>query len=223
MEFFKFPKTPHLFLLKGVEIRDDKVMDEEESGKFLERPVIVEEKLDGANLGISFNDYGEIQFQNRGNYIRFDSHPQFGPLKSWTRERLSLLENTIGRRFIFFGEWCYAKHSIHYTHLPDWFLGFDVYDRELGKFLTVERRNDLFRACRIVSAPHVFQGTLTRGKLKEMVNTNSAFYPGPLEGLYLRTEEGGFLRQRAKLVRAEFIQSVQTHWTKERMVLNELA
>ena len=32
------------------------------------------------------------------------------------------------------GEWLYAKHSIHYTRLPDYFLAFDLYDRRTGVF-----------------------------------------------------------------------------------------
>ncbi len=53
--FFKFPSTPHLALLGDVEIRGDKVMSELERAEFLCHEFAVEEKVDGANLGISFD------------------------------------------------------------------------------------------------------------------------------------------------------------------------
>ena len=54
--FNKFPSTPHLALLGGVGVRDDKVMSEFERCEFLRHELVVEEKVDGANLGISFDE-----------------------------------------------------------------------------------------------------------------------------------------------------------------------
>ena len=53
--FFKFPSTPHLAVLENSNIRDDKVLSKEERELFLQHNVYVEEKIDGANLGISFD------------------------------------------------------------------------------------------------------------------------------------------------------------------------
>ncbi len=52
-DFFKFPSTPHLATLPGVDIRGDKVLSGSERDEFLRHDLIVEEKADGANLGIS--------------------------------------------------------------------------------------------------------------------------------------------------------------------------
>ena len=52
---FKFPTTPHLTILGDIQIRDDKVMTESERNEFIQHEIIVEEKVDGANLGISFD------------------------------------------------------------------------------------------------------------------------------------------------------------------------
>ena len=67
--FFKFPSTPHLALLGDVDIRGDKVMSEHERDEFLGHELVVEEKVDGANLGISFDSNGNIRAQNRGAYL----------------------------------------------------------------------------------------------------------------------------------------------------------
>ena len=49
-EFVKYPRTPHLFGSRGTD--DDKHLGEAESDRFLADPsLIVEEKLDGTNVG----------------------------------------------------------------------------------------------------------------------------------------------------------------------------
>jgi hypothetical protein len=80
--FYKFPRTRHVFdaggrrKLKGVILtlnlggvgRDDLLMTEQELKEFLKNDLYLEEKVDGANLGISMEDY-KITFQNRSHYV----------------------------------------------------------------------------------------------------------------------------------------------------------
>ena len=75
--FFKFPSTPHLATLPGVEIRDDKVLTPNERSALLARELTVEEKVDGANLGISFDSSGNVRAQNRGGYLRLPGSGQW--------------------------------------------------------------------------------------------------------------------------------------------------
>lgn len=67
MEFLKFPRTPHLFVVSGLDIRDDKVLPEPEYQLFLNNNIIIEEKVDGANVGISLSKKGDLLIQNRGD------------------------------------------------------------------------------------------------------------------------------------------------------------
>ena len=64
--FFRFPHTPHLAWLGEGVPRDDKVLSPPEVAVLLGADVVVEEKLDGANLGISLSPEGEVRAQNRG-------------------------------------------------------------------------------------------------------------------------------------------------------------
>ena len=68
--FLKFPSTPHLLWLGTSIPRADKVFDRDEAVTFLQEPVMVEEKVDGANLGISFDSEGNLLAQNRGNLLQ---------------------------------------------------------------------------------------------------------------------------------------------------------
>jgi hypothetical protein len=51
--FHKFPHTPHLFWLGDGKPRADKVMSPNEVAEFLTGELLVEEKVDGANMGLS--------------------------------------------------------------------------------------------------------------------------------------------------------------------------
>ena len=67
--FFRFPHTPHLAWLGAGVPRDDKVLSPEEANKILAGSIVVEEKLDGANLGLSIGPDGQLRAQNRGQYL----------------------------------------------------------------------------------------------------------------------------------------------------------
>ena len=65
-DFFRFPHTPHLVWLGEGTPRDDKVLSHLEVNALLSADVVVEEKLDGANLGFSLSTDGGLRAQNRG-------------------------------------------------------------------------------------------------------------------------------------------------------------
>lgn len=221
MNFSKFPRTPHLFVLPGMQVRDDKIMTAEEVVHFLSEPITVEEKVDGANIGLSFNDSGQLKIQNRGGYIEPGFSEQFNPLWDWAYQKLSTLQENIDNKYILFGEWCYAKHSIHYTQLPDYFIGFDMYDKQSGTFLNTLERNHFFDKMRIARVPLIGRKSYQLNDLIEMLySVPSSFYNGPMEGIYLRSENENQLINRAKLVRREFVDQISEHWSKKRLVKN---
>ena len=219
--FFKFPSTPHLATLSGVEIREDKVLTASDSNAFLSRILTVEEKVDGANLGISFDLSGNMRAQNRGGYLQLPGSGQWRTLKDWLNLRADALFDTLIDRYILFGEWCYARHSVCYSRLPDWFLGFDIYDRRSGRFLSVTRRDALCSNMGIAQVPVVARGRFAFKQLVKLM-AKSSLGDQPAEGIYLRSDSGKWLAQRAKLVRPEFLQSLEAHWSRSRIKPNLL-
>lgn len=224
IDFFKFPRTPHLFVVAGLEIRDDKVFSERECDSFLNNTIILEEKVDGANIGISLSNSGELLIQNRGNYIFPASHPQFRLFEDWTYSRLALFQKYVSSDFIVFGEWCYAKHSIQYTSLPDWFLGFDVYDKKNKVFLNCEQRNHLLEKINIEIIPRFGKDKYSKPDLEKLLDQlKSNFYSGSVEGIYLRLEDSEKLVKRAKIVNKQFIQGIKEHWSKQELTINKIS
>jgi hypothetical protein len=222
-EFHKFPSTPHLATPKGVEIRDDKILSEEERARFLARRLLVEEKIDGANLGLSFDSSGAIRAQNRGEYLVEPFEGQWKKLGQWIDARLDPLFELLGDRLVLFGEWCYARHSIGYDKLPDWFVGFDVFDKEAELFYSAERRNRAFEEAGVVPIPALAEGRFSLDELFGMLETRSAFADAPVEGAYLRYDDGDRLGGRAKIVRADFTQAIDERWSKGGIEMNRLA
>lgn len=223
-DFFRFPHTPHLAWLGSGQPRDDKVLSAAEAEALLAGEVVVEEKVDGANIGFSTTESGELQVQNRGSYLdRERAHPQFRPLWSWMPAREPELVNALWPNLMLFGEWCYAVHSVVYDRLPDWFLGFDVHDLEADAFWETARRDALLSELRLSPVPRLAKGRFSVEGLKRLLAGQSRVGGGPMEGLVVRQESGGFTTARAKLVRAEFAQAIEEHWSRGPLRRNKLA
>ena len=220
-DFFKFPSTPHLATLAGVDIRGDKVLSESERDEFLQHHLVIEEKVDGANLGISFDSEGNIRAQNRGAYLHLPGSGQWKKLGEWIAPRTDALFEHLSDRFILFGEWCYAQHSVFYDRLPDWFLGFDIYDKQSSHFLSSDHRDGLFQKIHIAQVPVIARGRFAFPDLVKLLS-QSKLTNQPAEGLYLRFDKDEWLAQRAKLVRPQFIQSVAQHWSRSTIRPNRL-
>lgn len=222
--FFRFPHTPHLAWLGEGQPRDDKLLTVEEVSELLSGNVVVEEKVDGANIGFSTTEDGELRVQNRGTYLEAgESHPQFRPLWSWLPARAPALVGALWPNLMLFGEWCFAVHSVAYDRLPDWFVGFDVYDREVGAFWDVGRRNELLSSVGLHAVPRLAEGHFTVAELEKLLTNGSRVGGEAMEGIVVRRESGGFTTARAKLVRAAFAQAIDEHWSRGQLRRNALA
>ena len=221
--FHKFPHTPHLLWLGAGSPRDDKLLQPVEITDFLSDEVIVEEKVDGANLGFSLGSDGRVRAQSRGNYLAPGrSHAQWNPLWSWLAERRAELEDGLRDGLLLYGEWCYARHTVPYDSLPDWFLGFDIFEIASRQFWSVDRRNAWLQERGLVAIPEVKRGKLQIRQIASLIGDSIVGHV-PMEGIYLRREEAGRLQARAKVVSAVFTQQIEEHWTRRSVVPNQLA
>ncbi len=232
--FVKYPRTPHLFGSRGTD--DDKHLGPKESAEFIaDSSLIVEEKLDGTNVGIHFTTAGRMVLQCRGHEITSGMHAQYDLFKQWTMGKRPVLEIMLEDRFILFGEWLYARHSVHYRRLPHYFFEFDIYDKQQAVFLDLETRLRMLEGTGIVTVPVLHRGAATAEELRVLIGPSQfdSVFDNPatgwtddlMEGLYLRTEAEGRVTGRAKLVRPEFVEKVKQseHWQHQAIVPNLLA
>ena len=166
---------------------------------------------------------GRLRTQNRGQYLVAPFKGQFTRLPGWLSEHRHRLGESLPPNLILFGEWCVAKHSLAYDRLPDWFLLFDVYERDVDYFWSTDRRNRLAHDLGITTVPELWRGRATMTELKELLqNRNSRFRDGPLEGLVIRRDNTEWCERRAKLVRADFTQAIGDHWRGRAIEWNRL-
>ncbi|MFG2001560.1 RNA ligase family protein [Spirillospora sp. NPDC048911] len=231
----KYPRTRHI---EGSRLQPGDhdlaaVPFREIAGRYL----VVEEKLDGANCGISFSAEGELRLQSRGHYLTGGPRErQFGPLKAWAASAQRHLWPRLGDRYVLYGEWMYAKHTVFYDALPHYFCEFDVLDQRDGTFLSTARRRELLAGTPVVSVPVLHEGPLPdlasltaltgpstcrtaawRDALREAAVAGGAD-PGKvaeetdrsddMEGLYIKVEEDGLTVDRFKWVRASFLTAI---------------
>lgn len=228
----KFPRTRHLFNI-GSASRDDLILSSSDAQAFLQASdpattIIVEEKVDGANLGISLDSSGTFKVQNRSHYVNSKSHAQFKKLDKWLDDHHEGLgavldsANSQPGRWILYGEWLFAKHSIHYTTLPDLFLAFDLFDTKTGTFLSQEALSERLKGTNIHQVARLGAESLDEQSLLDMVRTQkSNFYDGVIEGVYLRRQSDGKTIDRAKIVRSDFIAGDE-HWNRRGLTPNIL-
>lgn len=214
-DFFRFPHTPHLAWLGDGQPRDDKVLSACEAAEILSGSVVVEEKLDGANLGLSLGPNGIVRVQNRGQYLAKPYSGQFARLASWLPQIEEALIAALGQNLILFGEWCAARHSLDYATLPDWFFVFDVYDRVEARFWSTSRRDVLATRLSLQTVPKIYHGPAKLEDLRKVVlEKPSQYRSGRLEGIVIRNESPDWLESRAKLVHPDFTQAITEHWSR---------
>ena len=178
-DLFKFPRTRHLFDAGGSGVsRDDLLFDAGEEAVFYSQQprgkgkqgnqqqlVCLEEKVDGANLGISIGEDLQLRVQNRSHFVNSKTHRQFSSLDSWIEENSTALYDLLeSGNLVLFGEWLYAKHSIHYTRLPGYFMAFDLYDKSVGKFFSWRERNKRLEDTGIPVVRQIIETTISGRK-----------------------------------------------------------
>lgn len=249
--------------------RDDLVMDAKETAPFFgphAQEVIIQEKVDGANLGIWLTADYQLVTQNRSHTVNDKTASQWQGLGAWlTTHRAELLSILEPERHVLFGEWCKAQHSVAYNELPDYFLAFDIYDRGAGgdgegeakaaaatckkkkshpkkgkkhgggekgvstlpgSFLSWSALQEKLSATTIKTVPVLGRQVFgSRQEIEAFLDSDSHFRSaGHLEGVYLRIEDEISQRvvRRGKVVRADFIQGISTHWIKMEMRKNTI-
>lgn len=236
LELFRYPRTPHL---EGSRLQEgDHGHDHVPYRDLRGLRLVVEEKLDGANTGISFSPAGDLLLQSRGHYLVGGGRErQFNFIKAWAQAHAGWLLQRLEDRYVMYGETMSKKHSVFYDALPHHFFEFDVLDRRTGQFLSTAARRELLAGGPVLSVPVLYDGlaparladlkALLRPSLAKTARWRDAFEATVRregldlalawkqcdksdlsEGLYLKVEADGQTLGRYKWVRADFVQAI---------------
>lgn len=234
-ELIKYPRTPHI---EGSRLQPgDEDLSQIPFKTIQGKNIVVEEKVDGANTAVSFSSNGELLLQSRGHYLCGGYREKhYNLLKQWASVQKDSLYSVLGSRYIMYGEWLYAKHTVYYDMLPHYFLEFDIFDRDTGKYLDTASRHKLISGLPVCSVPVLKQGSFqSRDELMKLPGKSNYISDRHLdnlreeseklgldverqlretdssqlmEGLYIKVEENREVVDRMKFVRASFLQTV---------------
>lgn len=236
VEIIKYPRTYHI---EGSRFGPgDEDLDSVPFSNICDRPTVIEEKVDGANTGISFAPGGQMLLQSRGHFLTGGPREKhFNLFKQWAYSLGPALQEVLQNRYILYGEWLYAKHTVFYDFLPHYFMEYDVLDLKNFQFLSTESRKKLLAGLPLVSVPVLFSGVLKSHKqMMQLMGKSNFIRPRHLErlrdccremgldeerclketdkseimeGLYIKVEEDGIVKARYKYVRSSFLTAIK--------------
>ena len=237
VDIVKFPRTPHL---EGSALQPG-----DEDVPLMHRralegtEVVVTEKLDGINIGLRFDAYGKPWLFSRSHFIGAEA--LFDRLKAQIASSAAASFERLGTRFIVYGEWLFARHTVFYDALPAYFFVFDAFDVVDQRFLGTAERRQSIEGLGFHEAPELWRGDgadlppvdallsrsrfataqlsehfdaliTSRGLVLERERAQTQL-SGEMEGLYFRLERDGRFVSRCKYVRPGFRQTISDSGT----------
>lgn len=235
-QIFKYPRTRHLEGSKEQSGDEDLkcVKFNEIQGKYL----VLEEKVDGANCGISFGRDGKMFLQSRGHFLNGGyGERQFDLFKLWAGCFSDRLHRLLEDRYVMYGEWLYAKHTVFYDRLPHYFMEFDIFDKKKERFFSTRKRREFLSSAPFIQSVRV----LTAGYYESLEEIEKWIGPslfiskeqeqtfrtqckksgvapelairqtdltGIMEGIYIKVEDGDYVTDRLKFVRGSFLNTI---------------
>ena len=231
----KYPRTQHI---EGSRLQEgDSDLSQIPFSEIKGKHLVIEEKCDGANSAVSFGADGELLLQSRGHYLTGGYRERhFNIMKRWAISHRDKFYDLLGKKYIMYGEWMYAKHTVFYDALPHYFLEFDILDRDTGVFLDTPTRHEMLKDMPVVSVTVLDSGCYkTKADILKFIGPSNYVtenqrqnlwdaaaklgldpdqscgetdLSGNLEGLYIKQEENGQVVRRMKYIRCAFQQSV---------------
>lgn len=204
MKTIKYPRTHHLPWSESI-TNDDRTLSSCDA--FVGQRVVVTEKYDGENTTL-YRNTTHARSMNSANH----------PSRNWVKGMWGAIRHNIPQDIRVCGENCYAKHSIHYTNLPSYFLGFSAWRDTVC--LSWDETLKLFKELNIVPV-----NTLYDGIYDEELIQNISIDTDVMEGYVVRVADeflmDDFTSCVGKYVRKGHVQTA-AHWMKAAIIPNIL-
>jgi RNA ligase len=206
-----YPRIAHLVAGRGA--GDDRVLEAGQLRELLGKRIVVEEKLDGANV-VLWSAHHRVECSLRSGPGAMDRAGQLGRLRAWIAERTDALRELLADGSFLYAEWLYLTHTVRYTSLPDYFVALDL-RRSNGSFLTPDERTEACSMVGLQVPPELWRGVAGGMTVIEALLGQSRWAAEPAEGLIIRTVDGSEPRI-AKLLRPGFHPLKDREWKKTR-------
>lgn len=206
-QLYKYNRTYHLPHSEG-KTSDDKTITD--LSGFIGKEVVFSEKMDGENTSMYTNHY-------HARSLDSNNHPSRNYVKGiWGRIRYDIPE---GWRVC--GENLYAKHSIYYDNLRDYFMCFNIWNAE-NMCLNIDETLEWCDLLDIVHVPILYRGVFD---MDFLMNFHKTLDTTKQEGFVMRLADSfhydDFSKSVCKWVRKGHVQT-DKHWTSEKIIPNKL-
>jgi len=213
----KYPRTFHLPFSPGA-TKDDRKLSS--IVHFLGKPLVITEKMDGSNICLeSKNVFAR-------SHSKQPDHPSFNFLKTIHQT----IRHNIQDNIQIFGEWLFAKHSIHYTSLHSYLNVFGIRDIENNTWYSWSAVSTKTKGLMLETVPVLIENVKfdTEKQLQSAIiefAKQPSVCGGEREGVVVRiTDEftdDCFGLNVAKYVRAGHVQT-DDHWSSKSIIKNIL-
>jgi hypothetical protein len=214
MEYIKYPSTPYIPFSESI---GRPVIDIQ---NLLDKPLVITEKMDGSNVVLTSEHVG-------ARNAKTAEHKSFDMLK---KEHASI-KYLIPDGIQIFGEWLYAKHSIHYTKdlsLKSFLYIFHVYNTKQRSFYPWSAVKMMARSLGYPCVPIIKEDTTFSTKeifTSEITKIAKNVIKEGREGIVIRVQSdikhNEFETHTGKYVRPNHVQTDE-HWRTQKLVRNEV-
>lgn len=207
-DHIKYPRTYHLPFSPGVS-KDDRVI--ESLKQFENHEVVVTVKQDGENTTMYY-DYLHARS------IEYSPHES----RSWVKSLHSRIAHDIPKGWRVCGENLFAKHSIKYENLNDYFQVFSIWN-DKNFCLSWQEALVWVELLGLKMVPTLYVGSWNEKLIRGLYQPE--FNGDPMEGYVVRLTDSfhyrDFRRCTAKYVRAGHVNS-SDHWIRNTIEPNKL-
>lgn len=182
----------------------------------LQPSVLVEEKLDGSQVGVASAGDGEVPIIRNKNHIlvkgygrkNTNAKRQYAPLWNWVYEHaneFAALTALCGELVGVYGEWLYAEHTLRYDLAPADFVAYQIYQPSLGAFVDAYRTRELLGAAGFAQPDLLATRVDSYAQLEALTQEPSRWSSRDLrEGIVVKVSDGERLVVQFKMRRGDF-------------------
>jgi len=209
--YVKYPRTYHL-PWSGLVTKDDRKL--ENTDHFNGKEVVVTVKMDGENTS-AYSDYIHARSVDSRNH----------PSRNWVKNLHSQIQFDIPKDWRICGENLFAKHTIEYSNLEDYFLVFSIWN-ERNICLSWNETIVWCDLLGLYNVPVLYTGTWDEDLIKSLYKP--IYEDDRCEGYVVRLADSfsyrDFRHSVAKYVNTQFSEDLKGrhNWSREQIVQNKL-
>ena len=213
LNYVKYPRTMHVPWSENLQ-NDDRMHDNVDF--FIGKEVVVSTKMDGECTS-AYSDYIHARSIDSKNHES----------RTWVKALHGRIAHEIPDKWRICGENMYAKHSIYYHNLEDYFLVYSIWD-ENNIALSWDDTVTYAEMLGLKTVPVFFRGIWNPETVTEITEAYENYCKAsldPVEGYVIRVAGTvpykDYRRSYAKWVRGAHVRT-SSHWMTEKVIPNEL-